>query len=196
MEKEIQVNGGFSLSNEAAVALIRKIHDGDKSSLAILYDRTSPLLFGLILKVLENRALAEETLLDAYTHIWKQAASYDPRLLPLEWLTMVARDCAIAKLHWSKQSRIKREFLAVNADFAVTVAPEQQKLVRSSIESLAPVQREILDWVYYSGLSCGEIAAQMGKPLGAIKTHARLGLGKLSDMIRPLFEPETTGGAH
>jgi len=197
LDKEFQADGIFPLTSEAAVALLKKIQDGDKSALAILYDKTSPLLFGLVLRTLGNRALAEEALLDVYTHIWRHAASYDPRLLPLEWMTAIARARAVAKMHWSKQDRKKRELSARGPDSPMTVAPEQQKIARDAMGSLAPTQREIIDWIYYSGLSCGEIAAQIGKPIGAIRTHARFGLSKLSDALRPLFEDgeDTTGGS-
>jgi RNA polymerase sigma factor (sigma-70 family) len=197
LEKTTQATVGFSLNAEAA-ALIRKIQERDASSLTILYDKTGRLLFGLILKILGDRGLAEETLLDVYTHIWNEAASCDPAPLPIEWLMTVARTHAIAKLHWRKQSRNKREFPAADPDSQATVAPEEQKLARSAWESLIPMQQEILDWIFYSGLSCSEIAAQIGKPLGAVKTHACLGLNKLSEILRPLFEndPEATGEAH
>jgi RNA polymerase sigma-70 factor, ECF subfamily len=195
LEKATQTNNGFALNREAG-ALIRKIQDGDISSFAILYDKTGRLLFGLILKILGDRALAEEALLDAYTAIWKEAASYNPERLPIEWLTTVARTQAIAKLHWRKQTRRKREFSYANPDSRATIATGEQKLARSAWESLIPIQQEILNWIYYSGLSCSEIAAQIGKPVGAVKTHAGLGLSKLSELFRPLFEnePEATGG--
>lgn len=199
MEQEIRDDGELQLSNETAIALIRKIGGGDPSALATLYDRTSRLLFGLVLRVLKNRVLAEEALLDVYTHIWKQSAAYDPRLLPLEWLTTIARARALARLHWSRRDRMKRELPAGNLDPGMTVAPQVQRMVRSSIGSLVPTQRDILDCAYYSGLSCSEIAAQIGRPIGAVKTHARLGLGKLCDLLHPLFKdekesPTTTGG--
>jgi len=198
LEKEIHSDGLSPLTREAAAALLGKIRDGDKAALAILYDRTSPLVFGLVLRILGNRALAEETLLDVYTHIWKQAASYDSRLLPLEWMTAVARTRAVAKMHWSKQDPKMRTLPGRDAHSPMTVAPGQQTVARDAMETLAPTQREIIDWIYYSGLSCNEIAAQAGKPIGAIKTHARLGLSKLSDALRPLFEggEEATGGSH
>ena len=197
LEKATQTSAGFSLNEEAA-ALIGKIREGDVSSLATLYDKTGCLLFGLILNILGDRGLAEEALLDVYTHIWKEAASCDIGHLPIEWLISAARTRAIAKLHWKKQNRKKREFSAANPDSTATVAPEEQKLARSAWQSLIPMQQEILDWIFYSGLSCSEIAAQIGKPLGAVKTHAYLGLNKLSEVLRPIFEndPEATGEAH
>jgi RNA polymerase sigma-70 factor (ECF subfamily) len=197
LEKSTQSKAEYHINEEAA-ALIRKIREGDVSSLATLYDKTSRLLFGLILNILGDRGLAEEALLDVYTHIGKEAAACDTGHLPIVWLMSVARTRAIAKLHWRKQSRKKRRFPAANPDSSATVAPEEQKLARSAWGSLIPMQQEILDWIYYSGLSCSEIAAQIGKPLGAVKTHAYLGLGKLSETLRPIFEndPEATGEAH
>jgi RNA polymerase sigma-70 factor, ECF subfamily len=197
LETATQTIKGFSLNRDIA-ALIGKIQDGDLSSFAILYDKTGRLLFGLVLKILGDRALAEETLLDVYTQIWKEAAVFNPGRLPVEWLLTIARTQAIAKLHWKKQTRKKRDFGAAHPESTTTVAPEEQQLARSGWESLVPMQQEILDWIFYSGLSCSEIAAQIGKPVGAVRTHAGIGLSKLSEAFRPLFEsePEATGGGH
>ena len=76
----------------------------------------------------------------------------------------------------------------------MTVAPDRQELARNTLGSLVPAQQEILGWAYYSGLSCSEIAAQIGKPVGAVKTHARLGLNKLSDLFHPFLEREMQAG--
>ena len=190
MEQEPQVDGGPQLNREESVALIGKIRDGDQSAFVTLYDKTNRLLFGLVSRILGDRALAEEAVLDIYTHIWKQAASYDPKVTPLEWMTSIARTRAIALLHWSKRNKIKREVHTGSGDSTITVAPEEETCARSYIESLSPAQREIVAWIYFSGLSCSEIAAQIGKPIGAVRTHARLGMSKLEDLFRPLFEPK------
>lgn len=190
MEQEPQTDGGLQLSGEEIVTLIRNIEGGDQSALAALYDKTSRLLYGLAFRILGERAPAEEALLDIYTQIWKQAASYDPKITPLEWLTSIARTRSIAMLHWSKQIRKRYELSPGSLDSMMTVAPEEQKAARSHIGALIPVQREIMDWIYYSGLSCSEIAMLIGKPIGAIRTHTRLGMSKLDDLFRPLFEPK------
>jgi RNA polymerase sigma-70 factor (ECF subfamily) len=188
LEQETQGGEAFPIGNEAAAELIRKIEGGNRSALGFLYDRTGPLLYGLILKIVGDRTQAEEILLETYLSIWKKSVRYDSRLQPLEWLLTIAREKAVARVNWHKKSSKKRELSIVNRGLGATVAPEQQQLVRSAIESLAPAQQEILYWNYYSGLSCSEIAAQIGKPIGAVKTHARLGLIKLAELFRPLFE--------
>ena len=191
MEQEVQAVGGVPLNNEEAVELIRKIEAGDKSALGILYERTSPLVYGLVHKILGDKTPAEEILLETYTSIWKKSAIYDSDLLPLEWLLTIARARAVARVNWHKKSSKKKELSVAIPDQEATVVPAQQKLARSAMESLVPAQREILYWNYYSGLSCSEIAAQIGKPIGAVKTHARFGLIKLTELFRPLFELET-----
>jgi RNA polymerase sigma-70 factor (ECF subfamily) len=172
LEQEPQTDGELQLSGEEFAALIRKIEGGDPSALATLYDKTSRLLYGLATRILGERTLAEETLLDIYTHIWKQAASYDPGIMPLEWLMMIARTRSIAMLHWSRQIKKRHVPSSGSMDSIMTVAPEEQKTARSHIGTLIPVQREIMDWIYFSGLSCSEIA-QIGNPSGqSERTHA------------------------
>jgi RNA polymerase sigma-70 factor, ECF subfamily len=178
-------------NNEAVCELIRRIGSGDRTALGALYDKTSRLLFGLVLKIVEDRISAEEALLEVYTYVWRQAAFYNSKTLPpIEWLIMVARSRAIANTHWGKKYKRKQLLLEGSADATMSVAPEQQKRARDSISSLISAQREILDWTFYSGLSCSEIAAQTGKPIGAVKTHARLGLSKLEELFSLTFKNE------
>jgi RNA polymerase sigma-70 factor (ECF subfamily) len=186
LEQQIPASRESALSNESIIALIRKIEGGDASALILLYDATSRLTFGLIMRILGDRAFAEETLLDVYTHLWKHAGSYDPGMAPLEWLLTIARTSAVARLHWSKRDSRAPESPAGNVPPAMTVAPEQQKIARSSLGSLPSAQRELLEWAYYGCISCSEMAAQIGKPLGAVKSHLRLGLVKLGECIRPV----------
>jgi RNA polymerase sigma-70 factor, ECF subfamily len=181
----------IQVDNEAASALIQRIGSGDQAALGALYDKTSRLLFGLVLKIVEDRTSAEEVLLEIYTRVWKQAAFYNPKILPpMEWLIMIARSRAIANTYWGKKFKRTQRIQEGSADSRMSIAPQRQKRARDSIASLVSAQREILDWAFYSGLSCNEIAAQTGKPIGAIKTHARLGLSKLEELFSLTFKNE------
>ena len=183
MEQPIHDSHDPTLTNEKALALIRKIEAGDKSSLIALYDATSRLVFGLTLKILGDRALAEETLLDVFTRIWKQSIGYEPQVPPLDWVVALARTSAVARLHWSKRDSRKPESTADSVASPMTVAPEQQKTARSSLDSLAPAHRELLEQAYFGGMSCNEMAVQAGKPLGAVKSQIRIGLGELGERL-------------
>ena len=92
------------------VALIKRVADGDQSALTTLYDSTSRLVFGLILRVLGDRATAEEVLLDVFTQVWRQAALYDrSRGAPLAWLLTIARSRAIDRLQSGKHDQQHRQ---------------------------------------------------------------------------------------
>ena len=71
--------------------LLRRIVTRDTAALAELYDRHSRLLFGLILRIVRNRAEGEEVLQEAFVRIWTRAELYDPRLgSPTAWLVRLA----------------------------------------------------------------------------------------------------------
>lgn len=179
----------IEFDDAALAALIKKSGEGDTKAFAALYDRTDSLLFGLALRFLPERTAAEEALLDIYTHIWKESARYDPRqFLPLEWLVILARDRLVLRMDATKEGKKRSIAEAETTASPATVAPSIQKLARSCMVSLTASQQEALNWAFYTGLSCGEIAAQSGKPPGAVRTHTRIGISKLYDLFRPLYE--------
>ncbi|HVG20327.1 MAG TPA: sigma-70 family RNA polymerase sigma factor [Blastocatellia bacterium] len=175
-------------------SLIRKVAGGDQSALTTLYDLTSRLIFGLILRIVIDRASAEEVLLDVYTQVWRQALNYDTtRGAPLAWMMTIARSRAIDRLRSGKHDLQGKEPLesigevtsnAVNPEEA-TVNSERQRIVRSALETLSAEQREVIELAYFSGLSHSEIALRLGQPLGTVKTRTRLGMMKLRDLLKP-----------
>ena len=178
-------------------ALIRQVADGDQSALTTLYDSTSRLVFGLILRVVNDRSVAEEVLLDVYTQVWRQAATYNSqRGAPLAWLMTIARTRGIDRLRSGRLEHQSRESFDAVADLtartaspeADTVTAERRQLVRQALDDLSPEQREVIELAYFGGLSHSEIALKLGQPLGTVKTRTRLGMMKLRDMLRPALE--------
>ncbi len=189
--------------DQELVSLVRRVAEGDQSALATLYDATNRLLYGLVLRVLSDVSSAEEVLLDVYTQVWRQAASYDTsRGSPLAWLTTIARSRAIDRLRSGWQDQQRKEPLDMLGDAPadsaspedLTVASERQRFVRAALDSLSPEQREVIELAYYSGLSHSEIAARLNQPLGTVKTRTRLGMMKLRDALAPMLGREAKGG--
>ncbi|MEK6323989.1 MAG: sigma-70 family RNA polymerase sigma factor [Acidobacteriota bacterium] len=187
----------LSTRDQDWAALIKRVADGDQSALTTLYDSTSRLVFGLLLRVVSDRSTAEEVLLDVYTQVWRQASTYDTkRGAPLAWLMMIARTRGIDRLRSGKHEHQNKESLdAIGEVTATTASPEEdtvsserRQLVRTALEALSAEQREVIELAYYSGLSHSEIALQLGQPLGTVKTRTRLGMMKLRDMLRPMLE--------
>ena len=177
--------------------LIKRVADGDHSALTLLYDSTSRLVFGLILRVVPDRSTAEEVLLDVFTQVWRQASTYDAkRGAPLAWLMTIARTRGIDRLRSGKHEHQNKESLDAIGEItataaspeADTVSSERRQLVRAALDSLSVEQRQVIELAYFSGLSHSEIALQLGQPLGTVKTRTRLGMMKLRDMLRPMLE--------
>lgn len=192
MDQENQSADIVDFDDVALAELIRKVGDGDSAAFANLYNSTSSLIFGLVLRFLPDKTVAEETLLDIYTHIWKESAKYSPEnFMPLEWMITIARTRAIFKLDSTRESRKRKITEIEETDSPTTVAPSIQNRARSGMDTLTSSQREALDWAFYTGLSSSEIAVHCGKPSGAIRTHTRIGMSKLYDLFRPLYERGT-----
>jgi RNA polymerase sigma-70 factor (ECF subfamily) len=178
------------------VSLVELVATGDQSALATLYDATNRLIYSLILRVLSDVSSAEEVLVDVYTQVWRQAASYDAnRGAPLAWMATIARSRAIDRLRSGWQDQRRKEPLEVLGDAPAnaaspeetTAASERQRFVREALNLLTPEQREVIELAYYSGLSHSEIAEKLKQPLGTVKTRTRLGMMKLREALTPLL---------
>lgn len=178
------------------VAFIKRLATGDQLALTALYEATNRLVFGLILRIVIDRATAEEVLLDVYTQVWRQAALYDTnRGAPLAWIMTIARSRAIDRLRSGKHDQQGKEPLDAIGELSslgaspeeMTVSSERQRFVRSALDTLSPEQREVIELAYFSGLSHSEIALKLNQPLGTVKTRTRLGMMKLRDMLKPVL---------
>lgn len=185
--------------DEALESLILRVAEGDPDAVAALYDSTSRPIYGLILRILRNAETAEEVLLDVYTQVWRQANLYDrSRGSLLAWMTIIARTRAINRLRRGDHERqLSTHIDTANEIEATSVSPEDAslisergRLVRSALELLSEEQREVIELAYYSGMSHSEIAAELGHPLGTVKTRIRLGMLKLREELKQSLEVE------
>jgi RNA polymerase sigma-70 factor (ECF subfamily) len=178
--------------------LIRGAAGGDQNALAALYDATNRMVYGLLLRILADASAAEEVLLDVYEQVWRQAAQYSrERGSPLAWITTIARSRAIDRLRRSRREQQHTEPLegivatahagGTSADELV-MEGEVRAVVRKALDSLTPEQREVIELAYYKGMSHSEIAAARNLPLGTVKTRTRLGLMRLRELLKPVYE--------
>ena len=166
---------------------------GSQDALASLYDQTSPMLNGLLLRILEHPEDAEEVLLDVYMKAWKYAGRYtEQRGSVVAWLMIMARNAAIDRI---RQKRAQPKTLAFEP--AVTPEPEaneaspeeqtaesqRRKRVQQVLRELPPEQREVVELAFFGGLTHAELAEHLREPLGTIKSRIRMGLIRLRGLI-------------
>ena len=181
-------------SNDTWVDWISQIVQEDESALARLYDASSPLVYGLALRILGDAGAAEEVTLDVYLQVWKQANRFDPvRGRVSTWLMTMARSRAIDKLRGKAQELSQAETLEAvaetrseNPDPEQSAAVAQQQAeVRKALSTLSEEQRHAIELAFFNGFSQNEIAMKLNEPLGTIKTRIRNGMLKLRELLQP-----------
>jgi RNA polymerase sigma-70 factor (ECF subfamily) len=160
------------------IALLVRIASRDHTAVAELYDRHSRLLFGLALRILRNRAEAEEVLQEVFVEVWTKVDTYSAALgTPAAWLVRIARNRAIDRLRVNpvRDRTIEGLSPVVPVEIAETnaVRSEQQCAVLRALAALPPEQRELIEHAYFHGLTQAELAQRFNLPLGTIKTRVR-----------------------
>ena len=177
------------LADQAALTRMAR---GDHDALAELYDRRARLIFSLALRILRERADAEDVVQEVFAQVWAQAGRYDPaRGAVAAWMLTVARSRAIDRLRArSGRPEIGGETHAIESatDAAVPqdlqlLSAEQVDSVRRAVNELPLPQRAALELAYYEGLTHAEIADRLSEPLGTIKTRIRQSLIKLRESL-------------
>lgn len=177
--------------------LLHRIAQGDHAAVADLYDATNKVVFGLALRILADRAIAEDVVVEVYAQVWRQASTYDTqRGTPLSWLLTLARSRAIDALRGRQRvQKIEPLETIANAD-SETLNPEEtsstverRRVVCRALDSLSADQRQVIELAYFSDLSHAEIAAKLGQPLGTVKTRIRTGLLRLRELLGSLAPP-------
>jgi len=75
-----QATTGQQDGRAVLLQLLAEVARGNKSAFARLYGLTHAKLLGVALRILRDRALAEDVLQESYLKIWRHAASYDPAI--------------------------------------------------------------------------------------------------------------------
>lgn len=160
---------------------------GDESAFAGLYDLLSSRAFGLILRVLVDRAQSEEVLQEVFLEVWQSAAAFAPNKgQGRSWVLTIAHRRAVDRVR-SAQSAGERDVRVGMRELNTPVAGVEEQVelrldsrrVTRALGTLPEPQREALTLAYYGGYSQSEIAALVGAPLGTIKTRMRDGLSRL-----------------
>lgn len=171
-------------------ALLARIAMGDRKAFSGLYDRTSAKLFGICLRVLKDRAEAEEALQEAFLRIWNRADLYRSNgYSPMTWLITLTRNIAIDR------RRRRKPATGEALDAADLVAdsapgPEAQAAARSTsaqivacLDELPADRASMVRRAYLDGTSYAELAESTGTKLNTVRTWLRRSLLQLRECM-------------
>ncbi|SEM52907.1 RNA polymerase sigma-70 factor, ECF subfamily [Loktanella fryxellensis] len=163
---------------------------GDRAAFEGLYAATSAKLFGVCLRVLGNRAEAEDALQEAFVKIWRNADRYRVNgLSPMTWLITVTRNHAVDKV------RARRALMGAGLDEAAEIpdsAPGPEALAVASatrgriddcMGQLDPDKAGAVRRAYLDGHTYQELADHYDVPLNTVRTWLRRSLLKLRECL-------------
>ncbi len=152
-----------------------------EATISTLYDRYSRTVFGVGLKILGDRSLAEELVQEVFLKVWRSSHTFDPSRGSFStWLYRVTRSCAL-DLYRKRAHRVRP---IPDGDLHIAAAPDSspgpQEIVDDSwlswrvsraLEELDPAHRKVIELAYFGGLTQREISERTGMPIGTVKTR-------------------------
>ncbi|HRI59406.1 MAG TPA: RNA polymerase sigma factor [Saprospiraceae bacterium] len=162
--------------------LINRLKQQDREAIGELYDAYGGALFGVVLRIVQSRELAEQVLQDTFVKAWRNGASYDASKGRLfTWLLNIARNTAIDATRTAYfQNYRKTDSLdnLVHKPSGESINPDHLG-VREVVGRLDEKYKSLIDLVYFKGYTQEEIADETGIPLGTVKTRLRYAIGEL-----------------
>ena len=178
-------------------SLLRRIQRRDETALEELYDRQYTAVYSLALRIVGDRAAAEDVLSDVFWRVWRRAETFDPRRGSLTaWLLTITRRRALDELRMGARRERRERSPEAMGEVPQERAPnpegealtgEVQQHVREALSALPPEQRGPIELAYFEGLTHVEIADRLQEPLGTIKTRIRAGMQRLRESLTAYF---------
>lgn len=164
----------------------------DRAAFARLFQYFAPRLIGFFAKTGLARDASEEVVQETMIAVWNKAALYDPRQAGVStWVFTIARNCRIDRARRDTR-RAKVEFDAYEepgldaSGEDYVLADERDRSIRAAIATLPPEQAAVVRLSFFAEKPQAEIAAELGIPLGTVKSRLRLAMAK----IRNAWETE------
>lgn len=166
--------------------LIRRIAAADQSAVRLLLARYKRRVFGFIVRLVRNDAIAEELTNEVFLEVWRGAAKFEGRSSAATWIMSIAHNRSVSVLRKRREESWDEEDahqIPDQDDDPEMTAQKTDKgeLLQQLLETLSPMHREVIELVYYHELSLGEVSEVIGVPSATAKTRlfkARKRLGE------------------
>jgi RNA polymerase sigma-70 factor (ECF subfamily) len=178
-------------TSETLVELLSSVANRDREAFAALYQATSLKLFGVVLRILKRKALAEDILQDVYIKIWEHAGDFNAsRGSVIAWMAAIARNRALDEVRRGPHL-VSSEDVPGFDDIASDEPHALDRISRSEdynrlkhcLDGIEDQKRSMVLLAYHDGLSREVLAQHFGQPVATIKTWLRRSLQSLKECL-------------
>lgn len=176
--------------DDPVAPLLARVATQDRAAFRDLYSTTSSKLFGVLLRILPNRAEAEDALQEVFTRVWLRAGRFDPEKgRAMTWLISVARNHAIDRLRTRVEHTAatdgEADALVDNTPSAEAnlIAKGQARKIVDCMSALEPDRAKAVQGAYLSGLSYADLSEKFNVPLNTMRTWLRRSLLQLKECL-------------
>lgn len=168
--------------------LVTLLHSNREQAIRPILDKYGDALYGVVLKIVQVREVAEDVMQDAFVKVWKNADNYDPSKGRLfTWLVNIARYTAIDKIRTVKFKENRKTIsldrtVYENEGLSETMAIRDVGL-QKVIESLEEKYQQLIDLLYLQGYTQSEAAKALNIPLGTVKTRSKAAISQLRNIL-------------
>ena len=173
--------------------LMADLQTGHGDALAVLFDRYHRLVLSIALKIVRDRAEAEDVMQNVFLEIFRAAAQFDPAkgttktwLLEYAYHRSFNRRQQLAARHFYQETNIEQLETSIsesNSLLGRLSRPELKHLIRQGLASLNNRQRRVLELASYDGMSMNEIADKTGETVSNVRHYYYRGLKKLRSFV-------------
>lgn len=171
--------------------LVSRIARGDEEAFRGLFRRYAPTAIGLARRIVRQTFLAEEIVQEAFLAVWRNPGGYEEQRGSVKsWLMGMVHHRAVDLVRREESQRRRAEDARASdavieiRDVAEDVVdeigmPEEREAVRAALAELPRDQQQVIELMYFGGLSQSKIAERLGIPLGTVKSRTLLGMRRL-----------------
>jgi RNA polymerase sigma-70 factor, ECF subfamily len=186
--EEILAVGNADLTDARDRELLQRIGRRDQEAFRGLFGRYAPTARALALRILRQPFLADETVQEAFLWVWTAPERYDPvRGSVRAWLMSAVHHRAVDLVRREEAHRRRAHGALADAPpedpgeqvVEAVGLPEERAAVRAALDGLPPEQRQVIELMYFDGLSQSKVSERTGIPLGTVKSRAVLAMRRM-----------------